>query len=169
MSGIILPSGADNPFYELRYWVGQRVSPGFLFVKVLWENLNEFITWETNEAPSGNRPDPSQDQWEKRASFTKGKNQFWLTYVFGMCFQEAREAVSSGAEVRQRFRESEMERTGKRERERLQSTLPICVVPSNRFKQLGVENIPQNFQKALKSKTWICHPPATIYITFTLY
>ena len=69
-----MPSGADNPFYELRYWVGQRVSPGFLFVKVLWENLNEFITCETNEAPSGNRPDPSQDQWEKRASFTKGKN-----------------------------------------------------------------------------------------------
>ena len=37
--------------------------------------------------------------------------------TFGMCFQEAREAVSSGAEVRQRFRGSEMERTGKRERE----------------------------------------------------
>lgn len=48
VSGISLPSGADNPFYELRYWVGQNVRPGFLFVKVLWKNLNELITWETD-------------------------------------------------------------------------------------------------------------------------
>ena len=76
----------------------------------------------------------SQDQWEKRAIFTKGKNQLWLTYVFGMCFQE-----------------SKMERTMKREKESIVN--PRCMRgPQSQIQTTGDRKYAKKFPKSSKKQ-----------------
>lgn len=58
-----------------------------------WDYIWEANKFTTNEVPSGSGPNPSLELWEKRASFTKGKNQFdtWLWNVLQQGQQGQRE------------------------------------------------------------------------------
>ena len=44
--------------------------------------------------------------------------------------------------------------------------LQVCI---HGFNQIWSKTLKKEFQKVLKSQTWICHASATIYIAFALY